>query len=138
MKLFFPTILILLCCKLSAQNADSTKLSLSVNTDSVYKKVDVEAQFPGGEKKWNKFVQKTVEKEIDLLVNDEASKGTCIIRFIVDAEGNISAVSAMNMVSSLIAKTMTNEIQKGPKWIPAKLNGINVKSVRELKFTFKF
>ncbi len=138
MRSFIFAFLMLTCCKLSAQNGDSTKLPSTVQIDSVYEKVDVEAQFPGGEKKWNKFIQKIMRENVDNFIKDESNKGTCIIRFIVDVEGNISAARAVSMESSALAKTILKEIQNGPKWIPAKFNGTIVKSVREVKVTLNF
>jgi protein TonB len=141
MKSILITLYLLAFSSATAQTSDTSLTknnSVPVNTDSVYTKVDVEAQFPGGEKKWNKFAQKIIVENIDMLIRDEANKGTCTFRFIVDAEGNISVVRAMNMEKSTLAKTMILEIQKGPKWVPAKLNGVNVKSVREQKITLRF
>jgi protein TonB len=123
----------------TAQTSDTSLTknnNVPVNTDSVYTKVDVEAQFPGGEKKWNKFIQDKIANNIDLLVNDTRSNGTCTIKFIVAKDGKISAARVMSMEGSELAKIFLNAVLKGPNWIPAKMNGVNVKSIRLQKVTF--
>ena len=52
-------------------------------------------------------------------------------------EGNISGARAMNMEKSELAKITLKAILKGPKWIPATINGIAVKSIRNQKISFK-
>lgn len=111
--------------------------SIPVNTDSVYEKPDVEAQFPGGEKKWNKYVQSIIEKRVNDLADDKKSRGTCTVKFIVDASGAISALRVTTLEGSVLAKVASDAILNGPKWIPATNNGVPVKSIRYQKLTFR-
>ncbi len=104
--------------------------------NQVFTKVEVEAQFPGGEGKWNQYVQREVEKNIDDLVDDGQS-GTCEVQFIVDKEGNVSNVEALSMKGSKLAEIAVNAIKRGPKWIPAIQNGRQVKAWRRQKITFR-
>lgn len=104
--------------------------------NQVFTKVEVEAQFPGGEGKWNQYVQRSVEKNIDDLV-DDGQAGTCEVQFIVDREGNVSNVEALTMKGSVLARIATDAIRRGPKWIPAIQNGRQVKAWRRQKITFR-
>ncbi|RXK59149.1 energy transducer TonB [Lacibacter luteus] len=104
--------------------------------NQVFTKVEVEAQFPGGEGKWNQYVQREVEKNIDDLV-DDGQAGTCEVQFIVDKEGNVSNVEALTMKGSKLAEVAVNAIKRGPKWIPAIQNGRQVKAWRRQKITFR-
>jgi len=104
--------------------------------NTVFTKVEVEAQFPGGEGKWNQYVQREVEKNIDDLV-DDGQAGTCEVQFIVDKEGNVSNVEALSMKGSKLAEVAVNAIKRGPKWIPAIQNGRQVKAWRRQKITFR-
>lgn len=126
-------VFILLCFSAKSQSSDTIK----VNTDSVYSKPDTEAQFQGGEKKWNKYIQTIVEKNIDNLVDDKKSRGTCIMQFIVDTNGIVSALKVTALEESFLAKITSAAILNGPNWIPATANGVNVKSLRILKVTFR-
>jgi len=104
--------------------------------NTVFTKVEVEAQFPGGEGKWNSYVQREVEKNIDDLTED-GQAGTCEVQFIVDKEGNVSNVEALSMKGSKLAEVAVNAIKRGPKWIPAIQNGRQVKAWRRQKITFR-
>ena len=104
--------------------------------NTVFTKVEVEAQFPGGETKWNQYVQREVERRIDELTED-GQAGTCEVQFIVDKEGNVSNVEALTMKGSVLARVATDAIKKGPKWIPAIQNGRQVKAWRRQKITFR-
>lgn len=104
--------------------------------NTVFTKVEVEAQFPGGEDKWNKYVYNAIMKRIDDLVED-GQAGTVEVQFIVDKEGNVSNVEALNMKGSVLARVATDAIKKGPKWIPAIQNGRQVKAWRRQKVTFR-
>ncbi|MFT3846803.1 MAG: energy transducer TonB [Lacibacter sp.] len=104
--------------------------------NTVFTKVEVEAQFPGGEGKWNQFVQREVERHIDELTEDGQS-GTCEVQFIVDKEGNVSNVEALSMKGTKLAEVAVNAIKRGPKWIPAIQNGRQVKAWRRQKITFR-
>lgn len=103
--------------------------------NQVFTKVEVEAQFPGGETKWNQFVQREVEKNIDELTED-GQAGTCEVQFIVDKEGNVSDVQALTLKGSVLARVATDAIKRGPKWIPAIQNGRQVKAYRRQKIRF--
>jgi len=118
-------------------SAHANNNSLSI-TDSVYEKPDVEAQFPGGEKKWNKYVQSIIEKNVDALVDDKKSRGTCTFKFIVDTNGVVSALNVTTLAGTFLAKIGSAAILNGPNWIPATVNGVKVKSVRTQKITFVF
>jgi protein TonB len=104
--------------------------------NTVFTKVEVEAQFPGGEGKWNQYVQREVERHIDELTED-GQAGTCEVQFIVDKEGNVSSVEALSMKGTVLAQVAVNAIKKGPKWTPAIQNGRQVKAWRRQKITFR-
>ena len=104
--------------------------------DKVFQKVEIEAQFPGGEGAWTKYITREINRYIDEL--QEAGKaGTCLVQFIVDKEGNISEVEALTMKGSKLAEICVNAIKKGPKWTPAEQNGRKVKAYRKQPVTFQ-
>ncbi len=104
--------------------------------NQVFTKVEVEAQFPGGEGKWNQYLQREMDRHMDDLMEDGQS-GTCEVLFIVDKEGNVSNVEALSMKGSKLAEIAVNVFKRGPKWIPAIQNGRQVKAWRRQKVTFK-
>jgi len=121
-----------------AQTTDSNNVKqILVNTDSVYTKQDVPPQFPGGEKKWTEYIQNQIVNNLSRLIDDPFSNGVCTIKFIIGTDGSIIAAEPQNMQNSELAKIFKRAILKGPKWIPAQINGVNVKSVRMQNVTFR-
>jgi periplasmic protein TonB len=108
-----------------------------VSTDSfpIFTKVEVYADFPGGNGAWAKYITKEINKYIDALTEDGKS-GTCRVRFIVDKEGNVSNVVALNMKGSKLAEIAVKAIKSGPKWHPATQNGKPVNAYRIQPVTF--
>lgn len=104
--------------------------------DKVFQKVEIEAQFPGGENGWRKYIQREIERYMDELT-DAGQSGTCMVQFIVDKEGNISDVEALTMKGTKLAEICVNAIRKGPKWTPAEQNGRKVKAYRKQPVTFQ-
>lgn len=115
---------------------DNSGVVEAPDDNQIFTKVEVEAQFPGGEEKWNKYVYNAIMRSIDDLV-DDGQAGTVEVQFIVDKEGNVSSVEAMNMKGSVLARVATDAIKRGPKWVPAIQNGRQVRAWRRQKITFR-
>ena len=96
--------------------------------DKVFTKVEIEASFPGGAGAWTKYVTKTIQANQDEFT--ESDFGTCVVKFIVDKSGQVSAVEATTMKGSKLAEIATNAIRKGPNWTPAQQNGRYVNAYR--------
>lgn len=103
--------------------------------DKIFTKVEIEASFPGGESAWTKYVTRAITNNIDELT-EAGESGTVHIRFIVDKEGNVSDVEALDKKGTKLAEVAINAIRKGPKWNPAQQNGRQVKAYREQPITF--
>jgi protein TonB len=107
-----------------------------LNAERPFTKVEVEAQFRGGDAKWNDYVRQTILSHIDEL-QDEGKSGTVEIQFIVDKTGVVSDVEALTMQGTKLAEIAVNAIRRGPNWIPAQQNGRFVKAFRRQKITFQ-
>ncbi len=103
--------------------------------DTVFRKVEIDATFPGGANAWSKYVSRAIERGIDEFT--EKDYGTCIVQFIVDKTGKVSNVEATSMKGSKLAEIATNAIRNGPNWTPAQQNGNSVKAFRTQPVTFK-
>jgi protein TonB len=97
-------------------------------TDSVLSKVEIEASFPGGTQAWTKYVTDAILENQGKL--KKSDYGTCIVKFIVDTEGNVSDVQATTMKKSRLAKIAVKAIANGPRWTPAQQNGRFVNAYR--------
>jgi len=96
--------------------------------NSAFIPVEVEAKFPGGDAAWQKYIQKAIQRELDEF--NTADYGTCVVKFMVDINGNVSKVQATTMQGSKLAEIAVSTISKGPKWIPAMQNGRYVTAYR--------
>jgi protein TonB len=140
-------LLILLFCSF-APDRSTAEVKLKVNvtyidslplagdsSDRVFTKVEVSAQFPGGNKAWAKYLTKYLENNLQALTDDNQS-GTCRVIFIVDKEGYVSNVKAISMRDSKLAEVAVLAIKNGPRWIPAMQNGKKVNAYRLQPVTF--
>lgn len=106
------------------------------NEDSIFTKVEIEAQFPGGEAGWSRYVKKEIENHMDELT-DAAESGTCRVKFVVSrVDGSVSDVEALTMKGTKLAEISVNAIRKGPHWSRAQQNGRFVNAFREQPVTF--
>ena len=104
--------------------------------NTVFTKVEVEAQFPGGEKEWKRFLERNLEANVP--IDNNAPEGTysVVVQFIVDREGIISDVRALTNHGYGMEEEAMRVIKKGPKWTPAVQNGRQVKAYRKQPITF--
>lgn len=103
--------------------------------DKIFTKTEVEAQFPGGQAAWAKYISRVIEEHVKELTKNDY--GTCVVKFIIDTKGNVHDVQATTMKATRLAEISINAIRKGPKWIPAQQNGRNVNAYRLQPVTVK-
>lgn len=87
-------------------------------------KVENPAEFPGGAKEWARYLQKNLRYP-DLAI-ENGNQAVVRVQFVVDKEGNISDVQALNDPGDGLAEEAVRIIKKGPKWLPAEQNGKKV------------
>ncbi len=92
--------------------------------DKVFTKVENPAEFPGGQGEWTRYLQKNLRYPDNAI--DNGTQGVVRVQFIVDREGNISEVQALNDPGDGLAEEAVRIIKKGPKWKPAEQNGRKV------------
>jgi len=102
-------------------------ISDSIN-NTILEKVEVEASFPGGAGAWARYISKAIQNNLDEFKRSDY--GTCIIKFVVVINGQVSDVKATTMKKSRLAKIAIDAITNGPKWIPAQQNGKSVNAYR--------
>lgn len=114
--------------------------------NTIIERVEIDAEFPGGNQAWARYVSREIERNIDDL-QEEGKSGTVVVIFVVDREGVVSDVKLLPCEISGIANCMDNSsklaevavkaIKKGPKWKPAMQNGRVVKAYRRQPITFR-
>lgn len=109
-----------------------TPRTKTTSEDSILLIVEIDARFTGD---WNSYVKKEIEKHIDELT-ESGESGTCIVKFVVSKDGEVSNVEATTMKGTKLAEIAVNAIRKGPKWNPAMQNGRKVNAYRWQPVTF--
>ena len=102
------------------------------DTKPVFTKVDKEAKFPGGMQGWKTYLETNLNanlaKHIKLKRKQKFAQQTVKVQFLVDKDGNVSNVKAVNNaeVHPKLAAEAERVIKEGPKWEPAEQNGRRV------------
>ena len=92
--------------------------------DSIFRIVEIPAQFPGGADAWRRYLERNLNYPEPAV--DNGTQGNVMVQFVVDREGNISAVEALNDPGDGLAREAVRIIKQGPKWQPAEQNGRRV------------
>lgn len=93
--------------------------------DEPFMIVDEPAEFPGGKIKFDEYIEKNMK-----LTSEMEVSGKCYLRFLVGVDGSISNVVILRGHSDCPAcdKEAKRLVENMPNWIPAKVNGKQVKS----------
>lgn len=102
----------------------------------VFQVTETPAMFPGGMSAWNKYLGRNLSNEF--LIKQNAPPGTykAVVNFLVDSDGNVSQVNAVNNPGYGVKEEAEKLIKKGPKWKPAVQNGKIVASEVNQSITF--
>lgn len=106
------------------------------NYDQTFTKVEIEAEFPGGQGAWRKYLERNLNAQAATDAGAPAGSYTVVVQFIVDKEGNISDVKALSNHGYGMEEEAIRAVKRGPKWTPAVQNGRQVKAYRKQPITF--
>jgi hypothetical protein len=154
-RIIFPRVPIFICCLLNAQvepppppppppsTIDTIGTTITDDTTgAIYEDVDVLATFPGGEKGWRKYLQKSLV--YTGIINKAENKGiksgtyTISVKFLVNIDGKIKDVKALTKYGYGLEEGAVEIIIKGGDWIPAEKGDKRVRSYRIQPITFIF
>ncbi|MDO6431188.1 energy transducer TonB [Flavitalea sp. BT771] len=100
----------------------------------IWTKVEIESFYPAGMPAWLRFVSKNFHVPEEAIANNAG--GTVIVQFVVDKEGNVSDVHAVEGPQELRAEA-ERVIKKSGKWTAAVQNGAKVNSYKRQPITVK-
>lgn len=104
--------------------------------NKIFEKVEIEAQFPGGDAAWKKYLERNLSSFNPADNGAPAGTYTTYVQFVVDKDGNISDVKALTNYGYGMEDEAIRVIKKGPAWTPAIQNGRKVKAYRKQPITF--
>ena len=108
----------------------------SDDEDKIFTKVENEAEFPGGNAAWTRYLQKSLDGFNPAENGAPPGKYQVIVRFIVSKDGSISDVQAETSHGYGMEEQAIKCIKKGPNWKPALQNGRNVNAYRRQPVTY--
>lgn len=102
----------------------------------VFEKVDIEASVDV--MKWRRQLEKHLQKPIEKAAKKGMKAGyyTVLVRFLVERDGSITDVRALNDPGYDLAEASVNVVKTGPKWNPGEQNGRKVRSYHTQPITF--
>lgn len=103
--------------------------------DKTFTKVEIEPAFPGGDQAWRRYLRFHLNyRDLD----DAAMPCTVTVQFIVDVQGNVSNVQAVDgPISGGFREEAVRAVKRSGKWTPAIQNGRQVKSYVKVPVTFE-
>ncbi len=120
--------------------SNNNKLLVDVkdsNTKPFFTEAQIEPQFPGGIEAWSNYLAKQLDASVLAKRNAPPGIYTVTLSFIVDENGNLSDIKALNDPGYGAAAEAVRVIKQGPKWLPAIQNGQKVAFASKQKIAFK-
>jgi len=104
--------------------------------DQIFTKVEIEASVDS--KQWIRYLQNNLTRYIEDARDQGLAPGqyTVQVKFLVERDGSINDVQALNDPGYGLAKGAVEVLKKGPKWTPGIQNGQKVRSYRTQPITF--
>lgn len=118
------------------QTLDEGKNILDIKTpkeSDIFTTVEIDAKFDGN---WIKFLERNLNAQVPIDNNAPPGKYTVILQFVVDVDGTISDIKALNNPGYGLDEEAIRVIKKSKKWEPAIQNGRQVKAYRKQPITF--
>jgi N-acetylmuramoyl-L-alanine amidase len=113
--------------QINFQDKDSTN-------KEIFTKVEFEADYPGGQAGWTKYLIKSLHYPREAIKKELA--GMVVVQFIVDTKGKISDVKAISGPKELQAESV-RVIKQSGRWLSAVQNGKKVKAYKKQSITYK-
>jgi protein TonB len=106
------------------------------DTSIIFTKVEIEAEYPGGQPAWLRFLNKNFRYPNEAVSNE--IQGDVIVQFKVDLQGNASDIHAISGPEKGGLREEAERIIKvSGKWTPAIQNGHQVRSYKKQILVFK-
>lgn len=117
-----------------ATNVDESA-PLDANTDEVFKVVEVDPEFPGGEEALYKYLAENI-KYPEKAKNNKV-EGRVYITFVIEKDGNVSDAKVLRSVNEELDAEALRVINAMPKWKPGMQRGVPVRVQYNIPISFK-
>lgn len=117
-----------------ATNVDESA-PLDANTDEVFKVVEVDPEFPGGEEALYKYLVENI-KYPEKAKNNKV-EGRVYITFVIEKDGTVSDAKVLRSVNEELDAEALRVINAMPKWKPGMQRGVPVRVQYNIPISFK-
>lgn len=131
LKPLIALLIIMLSSLLSANAQDRSP------ADSIYTKVDVQPEFPGGYKELAKYVDGPKSHKYPKEARKNKIEGKVFIQFIINEDGACSDFEVVKGIGYGCDEAAVEAFKKMPKWKPGMVNGKPVKMRVQMGYDYK-
>lgn len=117
-----------------ATNVDESA-SLDANTDEVFKVVEVDPEFPGGEEALYKYLAENIKYPV--MAKNNKVEGRVYITFVIEKDGTVSDAKVLRSVNEELDAEALRVINAMPKWKPGTQRGVPVRVQYNIPISFK-
>ncbi|HEY4155582.1 MAG TPA: TonB family protein [Puia sp.] len=110
------------------------EVKMVLDTGGAYRKVEIEAKFPGGSSGWMQYLQKSLKYPDEAA--SKAIQGSVMVEFIVNTDGTLENIHVLSGPEALKAESI-RVIRESGKWTPAKDQGKIVKSYHKQPIIYR-
>jgi periplasmic protein TonB len=128
------TIYFVMPCLVLFTIAANAQKPSDIKPDSIYKFVDVQPAFPGGQDSLVAFVSRNIKYPEK--ARKDSTVGQVIVQFVVDEKGNVIDPKIIKSLSPECDAEVIRVLNKMPSWHPGKIKGKKVKSLFTLPVRF--
>ena len=136
MKIVALGFLLLSSNILLAQKNDSSVVATKDTSSKVFEKVEIEASVDA--QQWVEHLTRNLQSPIEKAAKRGMRAGTYTVqvRFLVERDGSIGDVQALNDPGYSLGKAAVKALRTGPKWKPGEIDGRKVRSYHTQPITF--
>lgn len=129
-KYLFAPAFILLCANVFAQDTAST----SARKDSVFIRVDIMPQFPGGEEALFRFLGKNIKYPAS--AREDGIQGRVYVTFVVMEDGTLNYIDVVKSPDKSLSEEALRVVKLMPKWKPGYVGNNPVRVQYNLPINF--
>lgn len=136
MRFIFSLIIILSTNILFAQKNDSASGVLKDTSSKVFNKVEIEPSVDL--QQWIEHLRNNLQSPIEKAAKKGMKPGTYTVqvKFLVERDGSIADVQALNDPGFGLAKAAVKTVKTGPRWKAGEVDGKKVRSYHTQPITF--
>lgn len=129
-------LLLIVACFLLSVKAIYAQNSSTLESDSVFTKVDVLPEFPGGMKALGKYVDGK-NHHYPKEAREKKIEGKVVVQFIINEDGMPSDFKVIQGIGYGCDEAAIEAFRKMPKWKPATVDGQPVKFRTQMGYMYK-